>query len=191
MTSTPVAGAQEPQKQTHTALAALTKDFLSTAKCSYPEASTCAVDMLRSCARLDAAGIDAISASIAALAHARQAAVSLSTAAGDWNLMFQAVKERLRLAVGKVLIASPGLEPQTAGVLTQTIVLECVGALDQLHATLTNERGLRERLELEIVGAQAALAGALAGASPASREVVPLLHSVLQRLNPDPAPSTV
>lgn len=157
--------APEAHKQTRTALAALTQDFMNTPMCPHPEASTCAADMLRTCARLDGADIDVINANIAALAHAQQASSSLNTAVGDWDLMFRAVEERLRLAVGRVLVATPGLEPQTATVLIQTIVLECVAALEHLHTALTHERGQRERLELEIDDAQTALAVVLANTS--------------------------
>lgn len=126
--------------------------------------------MLRTYARPDGAGIEAIVANITALAHAQQAAISLNASVQDWDMMFRAVEERLSSAVGKVLVATPGLEPRTAAVLVQTIVLECVTALGQLHTALTLERGRRQQLERETGNAQAALAGGLASTSLAGPE---------------------
>lgn len=149
-------------KQARTALAVLTQDFMHPAKCPHPEASACAADMLRTYTESDGAGIEAIVANIAVLAHAQQDAISLNASVQDWDMMFRAVEERLSSAVGKVLVATPGLEPQTAAVLVQTIVLECVTALGQLHVALAQERGQRERLELEKDNAKVVLAVALA-----------------------------
>ena len=136
------------------------------ARCAHPEASVYAADMLRNYAMGGSVGIDAIVANIAALAQAQQAAISLDDSVLDWNMMFRAVEDRLTAAVGKVLVATPGLEPQTAAELVQTIVLECVTALGQLQVALTKERGQREGLEQETAEAQSALAVALANASP-------------------------
>lgn len=152
-------------KQARTALAVLTQDFMNPAKCPHPEASACAADMLRTYTGSDGAGIEAIVAHIAALAHAQQDAISLKASVQDWDMMFRAVEERLSSAVGKVLVATPGLEPQTAAVLVQTIVLECVSALGQLHVALTQERGRRQQLEQKTGDAQAALADELARSS--------------------------
>lgn len=159
LSSTPVPVAQ---KQARTALAVLTQDFMSPARCPHPEASACAADMLRSYAGSDGASIEAIVANIAELAHAQQGAISLDASVQDWDMMFRAVEERLTSAVGKVLVATPGLEPQTAAVLVQTIVLECVAALGQLHVALAQERGQRKRLELQKDNAKVIPAVALA-----------------------------
>jgi hypothetical protein len=155
----------EPTKQARTALAALTQNFMNTAKYLQSEANAGAADMRQTRALPDGAGIEAIVANIAALAHAQQDAISLNASVQDWDMMFRAVEERLSSAVGKVLVATPGLEPQTAAVLVQTIVLECVTALGQLHTALTLERGRRQQLEQETGDAQAALARGLASTS--------------------------
>lgn len=125
--------------------AALRHGLAIQARCPHPEASVCAADMLRNYANCGGTGIEDIVASIAALAQAQQAAISLDDSVHDWDMMFRAVEDRLTSAVGKVLVATPGLEPQTAAVLVQTIVLECVTALGQLHVALTQERGRRHQ----------------------------------------------
>lgn len=122
--------------------------------------------MLRTCAASGGAGIEAIVANLAALAQAQQDAISLDASVHDWDLMFRAVEDRLSSAVGQVLVATPGLEPQTATVLVQTIVLECVTALGQLHEALTQERGRRHQLEHETANAQASLADGFARTDP-------------------------
>lgn len=155
----------EPQKRVSLA-SAFTQGLLAPANCPHPEASACAAEMLRHYSRREGAGIETIVANIAALAQAQQNAISLDASVEDWDLMFRAVEERLSSAVGKVLVATPGLEPQTAAVLVQTIVLECVTALGQLHEALTQERGRRHQLEQETEKAHAALAGGLSHSSP-------------------------
>lgn len=155
----------EPQKKVSLA-SAFTQGLLAPTNGFHPEASAGAAEMLRPYSRPEGAGIEAIVANIAALAQAQQDAISLNASVEDWDLMFRAVEDRLSSAVGKVLVATPGLEPQTAAVLVQTIVLECVTALGQLHEALTQERGKRHQLEQETERAQAALAGGLVHSSP-------------------------
>lgn len=145
----------EVEKLAYSALAILTQDVVSAPNCPQPEASDGAVDRLQTCAGLDEL------ATTEPLGHARQAVRSLAIAVDDWDLMFRAVEERLRIAVGERLVATPGLTAQDAACPIQGIVLECVLALDQLHMALNQERDQRVRLELEIADAQAALARAL------------------------------
>ena len=64
----------------------------------------------------------------------------------DWDALFFAVQTQLRHAVGEQL----GVRPRTpthsiemAATLVQAIVLDCVGAMDQLHAALKQERSQR------------------------------------------------
>ena len=57
---------------------------------------------------------------------------------------------------------TPVAQAHDAAAGVQVIVLECVAALDQLHAALTYERGRREHLVREVFNTQAALARALA-----------------------------
>ena len=91
----------------------------------------------------------------------------------DWNGMLDAVKARLRLIVDEAPQAA-GAQPQpTAAHRTRSGVLECVDALDLLHATLRRELDRRQRLELEVFDAQAALALAraeLAGTQVGERQ---------------------
>lgn len=64
----------------------------------------------------------------------------IDIAVEDWDAMFGAVLERLRSSVDDVLITSPvPLSPDAAS-LTQSIVLECAEALDQLHVALKHDR---------------------------------------------------
>lgn len=69
------------------------------------------------------------------------------------------------MTVGEPLAAAPETQAHDAAGGVQVIVLECVAALDQLHAALTHERGRREQIEREIFNAQAALARPLANSS--------------------------
>ncbi len=120
------------------------------ASCPHPDAKLCQAAMLSIYPAIDDVGIEAIVLNMAALAQAQQAAISLDDSVHDWDMMFRAVKARLTAAVGQVLVATPGLQPQVAAVLVQTVVLECVSALSQLHASLTQERGQRDELEQEL-----------------------------------------
>ncbi|MDE2092272.1 MAG: GGDEF domain-containing protein [Burkholderiales bacterium] len=78
-------------------------------------------------------------------------------AINDWDDLFSAVKSRLTLTVGELSALS---EPQARGTADRirASVLECVGALDQLQTTLTNQIARRQQLELEVFEAQTALA---------------------------------
>ncbi|MDP1694400.1 MAG: hypothetical protein Q8L34_02565 [Candidatus Woesearchaeota archaeon] len=67
-------------------------------------------------------------------------------APADWDVMFAAVQARLRLAVGEQLGVLPETPSHSAGLsasLVQAMVLDCVSALDQLHAALKQERSQR------------------------------------------------
>ena len=129
---------------------------------SHPEANACSADMLSDYPERDKAGIESIVTNIAALAKAQQTSIALDDAVQEWDRMFLAVEERLRLAVGKVLVAAPALGPQSAAELVQTTVLECVMALVKLHEALTLERGQREQMELQKDDAKVMLAMSLA-----------------------------
>ncbi len=59
----------------------------------------------------------------------------------DWDVLFAAVKARLRDAVGHSLAEAPAPQARDAAGQLQAILLECVEALDQLHATSLNELG--------------------------------------------------
>jgi len=102
----------------------------------------------------------------AAVDHARQhpatSVASRDVAMGDWDTLMNAVKERLRETVADSSaerIEHPS--EHTAGFI-RTSVLECVAALDHLHATLIHELGRCRQLKLEVLSAQSALAQARA-----------------------------
>jgi signal transduction histidine kinase len=60
----------------------------------------------------------------------------MNVTAEDWDALFGSVLERLKRSVGEVVVSPPMRGPDPA-VMIQTIVLECVGALEQLR----RERG--------------------------------------------------
>ena len=64
----------------------------------------------------------------------------------DWDIMFAAVKARLRHAVGEQLGKPPEVPGHSSALsasLVQAVVLDCVGALEQLDAALKHERSQR------------------------------------------------
>ncbi len=75
----------------------------------------------------------------------------------DWDDLLCAVKERLRLAGRAPLAETPQAPRQDAMSRVQTSILECVEALDLLHATQRQEVRRREQLELEVFDARTAL----------------------------------
>lgn len=118
------------------------------------EASFAAIGMPRSGATTDAAGADPG-------ARAALPGPALDIAINDWDALFRAVEDRLRLTVDEPLANAPDAAAQDAAAGVRTIVLECVAALEQLHTALTHERGRREQLERGLHDAQATLARAL------------------------------
>ena len=67
------------------------------------------------------------------------AAVATATRPGDWLLLFDAVNARLRHTVSELLAAALTAHAPAAACLAQTDLLDCVGALDRLHAALAQE----------------------------------------------------
>ncbi|MEO8021697.1 hypothetical protein [Polaromonas sp.] len=64
----------------------------------------------------------------------------------DWDALFCAVQTQLKHAVGEqlgVLPHTPTRSIELAATLVQAVVLDCVGAMDQLHAALKQERSQR------------------------------------------------
>ena len=83
---------------------------------------------------------------------------SVGVALVDWDDLFRAVTARLRRAVDDWIAATTEQQLQaTAGRLRATVI-ECVGALDQLHLTLAHEGSRRHRIEREVFDARNALA---------------------------------
>jgi len=78
----------------------------------------------------------------------------------DWDDLLNAVKARLRLTVGIGAGATAELRAPDKALWVQAGVLECVAALDQLHASLTHDRLRHRQLELEVFSAQTQLAPA-------------------------------
>lgn len=78
----------------------------------------------------------------------------------DWNDLFAAVKARLRTLVGERVTVRTVLSAPVRASQVQAGVLECVAALDQLHATLVQELARSGALELQLFDAQSALASA-------------------------------
>jgi hypothetical protein len=85
----------------------------------------------------------------------------LQIAITDWDVLFRAVKARLMLSVGEKPAAAPSSEAGEAAELVQSIVLECVGALHQLHLALTQERGQRDHPAATAPGMQVTQPAAL------------------------------
>ncbi len=70
----------------------------------------------------------------------------LSITVADWDVMFDAVRSRLIQSVGERLGELPDVPQHSAELsasLVQAVVLDCVSALDQLHAALRQERSQR------------------------------------------------
>lgn len=74
----------------------------------------------------------------------------------EWDILFCAVEERLRRMVDEHHTAAthPRLYGSRGSV--QETVLECVAALDQLHAALAHERERYHRSEPDVLEVQAA-----------------------------------
>ena len=77
---------------------------------------------------------------------------------GDWHDLFSAVTETLRSTLGAGSAASTTATAQEVTGQKEAVLRECVAALEQLQATLTQEVGRCQQQRLE---AQAALAQAL------------------------------
>lgn len=157
-----LATTREPKARhlAHTALTMLAKNLLRESKCYDPGVSTAGINMLRgACATANDVGSGAHGAPLVQPPSGRPSDIEI----GDWDALFCAVEARLRLAVGEqpAVASEPPRMHDTAGRL-QAIVLECVEALDQLHAALTQERGRRHQLELQVFNEQTAVAPSLA-----------------------------
>jgi diguanylate cyclase (GGDEF)-like protein len=97
--------------------------------------------------------------------------------ADDWDLLFDAILARLRRGAGG---------PPAQAAAMRELVLDCVPALEHLHATLAHERGYAFRIERELQETYAALAEARAelAATPGGEQRVrhPALHDSLTSL---------
>ena len=100
------------------------------------------ITMPRACAKIDGSGTNA---KAAPRASAPLPCPRSHVAIGDWDAMFGAVTARLSLIVAKPLATTAASQPADAADRIRVAVLECVAALDQLHATLKFELGQRSR----------------------------------------------
>lgn len=100
--------------------------------------------------------------SVNAIARKLAQSDELTIAPNDWDLLFSAIKARLKVLVGG---DSSPRQAAAANELPDWIrdnVLECVGGLDLLHAALKHERAQLSHLEQEVNEAQETLARARA-----------------------------
>lgn len=67
----------------------------------------------------------------------------------DWDDLFLAVQERLRNCVDDTLLVAPELRPTERQAVMKTTVLQCIEAMQQLHAALTLERKRLPRKDSE------------------------------------------
>jgi hypothetical protein len=138
-------------------------ELMKESRCELPVTSAAALDVLRDWAKGDGEGTDD-----AHLASPREKPIEaltpdhpLDIAIADWDVLFRAVKARLMLSVGEKLAAAPPSQAGEAAELVQSIVLECVGALHQLHMALTQERMRRDHPAAMAPGVQATQPAAL------------------------------
>lgn len=121
--------------------------LMKESNCELPATSAAALDVLRDWAKGRGEGLD--DAHLGPILE-RQLEPQvpdhpLDITVADWDVLFRAVKIRLMLSVGEKLAASaPPSQAGEAAELVQSIVLECVSALNQLHLALTHERGQRD-----------------------------------------------
>jgi diguanylate cyclase len=101
-------------------------------------------------------GIARIKAEAVAADIAERADTATDVAIGDWDRMLRAVEFKLRSSAGPAPATVP--HPQEALDHMRTEVLECVAALDQLHATISQHIERSRALEGAVAAAQAALA---------------------------------
>lgn len=99
-----------------------------------------------------------IKAEAVAADAAQRADTATDVALGDWDVMLSAVKLRLRSSAEPRPVPAP--HPQDTLDLMRTEVLQCVAALDQLHAAVAHHIERGRALEGAVAAAQAALAEA-------------------------------
>ena len=87
---------------------------------------------------------------------AQRADTAPDVAVGDWDIMLRAVKLRLHSSAEPAPATEP--HPQSALDLMRSEVLECVAAIDQLHATISHHIDRGHALEGAVAAAHVALA---------------------------------
>ncbi len=101
--------------------------------------------------------------SLAPVARPTAVAAQRDTALCDWDEeSLSTVKSRLQLSVAERLASASGEQVAELASRVQASVLECVAALDELHAALKREHRRRRQLEAEVSSVQEALVQARA-----------------------------
>jgi diguanylate cyclase len=175
--------APKVESVSHTALTTPNSaDLMPGPKSHLAEAGSAAAHRPWSTTEVDRIGLD----TFAPLSRTAPKDLPSDVSIRDWDVMLRAVKARLRLTVGERLGAPHEPQVRDAVGRVQASVLECVAALDQLHATLTHELSRHQQLELEVFDAQTALAQAraeLVGTQAGERHALHLaLHDGLTSL---------
>jgi len=150
--------APNPKLLARSALAMLNSTgFLTESRREVPGASAAVLDVLRDWAAGDGErGHDAPLASRPARQlEARLPDYPLDIVITDWDLLFRAVMVRLMLSVGEKLAAPPRSQAGEPAEMVQSIVLDCVDALHQLHLALMQERAERDHPAAAVPGMQA------------------------------------
>lgn len=119
-------------------------ELMKAANSRLPEASDAVLNVLRDWAKGDGDSIDIRPASAASAPVVSAPDRPLEIAIEDWNALFRAVEARLLLSVGGKLASVPKSQASEAAELVQSVVLECVTALHQLHIALAQEREQRD-----------------------------------------------
>lgn len=102
----------------------------------------------------------------------------------DWDALYSAVETRLRHIVGEELGVQPEVPQHAASLsasLVQAVVLDCVSALDQLHAALQQERRQRQPLSRDLCEVCAGTGRQLAAPASMHSSLTPTgaLHAAL------------
>ncbi|HSV52812.1 MAG TPA: GGDEF domain-containing protein [Burkholderiaceae bacterium] len=106
--------------------------------------------------------LQAIQSGVDAMARRLAQSPSLKIVPQDWDLLFSAIKAKLKLLVGEERVGTGTRFIEERHDWIRDNVLECVAAMDLLHAALKHERAQLSQLELEVSEAHAMLAHARA-----------------------------
>ena len=158
--------APNPKLLARSALAMLNSaEFPKEPRRELPGTSAAVLGILRDWAAGDGErGHDALLASRPARQlEARLPDYPLDLVITDWDLLFRAVMVRLMLSVGEKLAAPQRSQAGGPAEMVQSIVLECVDALHQLHLALMRERAERDHPAAAVPGMQASRPAALDG----------------------------
>ncbi len=113
------------------------------------------IERLRSFADVKPISVEVNIAPLVNLESLSQATSPCNMTTIDWDHLFSAVKDRLRVTVQDRPDAI--YEPQPALIQMRKDVLECLEALDQLQLIMMRELGQRQQLEMEVFSAKSAL----------------------------------